>query len=132
MVTTANPVKPHAVNMALAAYANDSMAFRQAYQKALQAAIKHFPGDDPYEKVASAFESQHPLKSIFATRPTTAEYQKLLRSLGDDAAEVSAAIRNLNAYGAQVLTKRGGSGIKPFYGTETSNRSTDYRSMLTR
>lgn len=132
MVTTANPVKPHAVNMALAAYANDSMAFRQAYQKALQAAIKHFPEEDPYTKVASAFESQHPLKSIFATRPTTAEYQKLLRSLGDDAAEVSAAIRNLNAYGAQVLTKRGGSGIKPFYGTETSNRSTDYRSMLTR
>lgn len=132
MATTANPVKPHVVNMALAAYANDSMAFRQAYQKALQAAIKTFPDSDPYEKVASAFESQHPLKSIFATRPTTADYQKMLRSLGDEASEVSAAIRNLNAYGAQVLTKRGGSGIKPFYGTETSSRSTDYRSMLTR
>jgi hypothetical protein len=132
MATTANPVKPHVVNMALAAYANDSMAFRQAYQKALQAAIKTFPDSDPYEKVASAFESQHPLKSIFATRPTTADYQKMLRSLGDEASEVSAAIRNLNAYGAQVLTKRGGSGIKPFYGTEASSRSTDYRSMLTR
>jgi hypothetical protein len=132
MVTTANPVKPHVVNMVLAAYANDARSFRESYQKALMAAKDHYPDSDPYEKVASAFESQHPLKSVFSTRPTTAEYQKMLLAMGDEGAEVGTAIRNLNSYGSQVLTKRGGSGIKPFYGTETTKRSTDYRSMLTR
>ena len=132
MVTTANPVKPHVVNMVLAAYANDARSFRESYQKALMAAKDHYPDSDPYEKVASAFESQHPLKSVFSTRPTTAEYQKMLLAMGDEGAEVGTAIRNLNSYGSQVLTKRGGTGIKPFYGTETTKRSTDYRSMLTR
>ena len=132
MVTTSNPVKPHVVNMALSAYANDARSFRESYQKALQAAKEAYPDSDPYEKVASAFESQHPLKSVFASRPSSADYQKMLRSMGDNAAEVSTAIRNLNAYGSQVLTKRGGSGIKPFYGTETTKRSTDYRTMITR
>jgi hypothetical protein len=118
--------------MVLAAYANDARSFRESYQKALMAAKDHYPDSDPYEKVASAFESQHPLKSVFSTRPTTAEYQKMLLAMGDEGAEVGTAIRNLNSYGSQVLTKRGGSGIKPFYGTETTKRSTDYRSMLTR
>lgn len=132
MVTTSNPVKPHVVNMALSAYANDARSFRESYQKALRAAKEAYPDSDPYEKVASAFESQHPLKSVFASRPSSADYQKMLRSMGDNAAEVSTAIRNLNAYGSQVLTKRGGSGIKPFYGTETTKRSTNYRTMITR
>jgi hypothetical protein len=132
MATTSNPVKPHVVNMALSAYANDARSFRESYQKALQASKEAYPDSDPYEKVASAFESQHPLKSIFASRPSTADYQKMLRSMGGNAAEVGTAIRNLNAYGSQVLTKRGGSGIKPFYGTETTKRSTDYRTMITR
>lgn len=132
MVTTSNAVKPHVVNMALAAYANDPAAFRQSYQKALAAAVRQYPGEDPYEKVANSFEAQHPLKSIFSTRPTKTEYQKMLRSLGDESREVQIAIGNLNAYGQQVLTKRGGSGIKPFVGTDEPKRASDYRAMVTR
>jgi hypothetical protein len=129
---TANPVRPHVVNMALAAYANDASGFRDSYEKALQAAIKEYPGSDPYEKVASSYEAMHPLKSVFAARPSSAEYQKMLRTLGPEGPEVATAIRNFNAYGQQVLTKRGGSGIKPFNGTETPASKVDYRTLLTR
>lgn len=129
---TTNPVRPHVVNMALAAYANDAAGFRRAYQQALNAAAKEFPGSDPYEKVASSFDGMHPLKSVFAARPSTADYQKMLRVLGSEGSEVATAVRNFNAYGQQVLTKRGGSGIKPFTGTETTQQAVDYRTLLTR
>jgi len=127
-----NPVRPFVSNMLLAAYANDAGDFRKSYQDAISAAVREFPGEDPYEKVASMFEGMHPLKSVFASRPSTQEYQRLLSAMGGGAGEVSTAIRNLNAYGQQVITRRGGTGIKPFTGTDSfkSHATADYRTLL--
>jgi hypothetical protein len=134
-----SPIKPYVSQMVLAAYANDPVGFRAAYQKALMVASKAKAGDpqgDPYADVAEAYQRMHPLKSVFNKPPTTIEYQRLIAALKDDGREVSHAIANLNAYGAQIPAKRGGAGIKPFYGTDRAAGSGqrsggDYRDMTT-
>jgi hypothetical protein len=117
-----NPVKPWVGNMVLAAYVNDPAAFREAYSKALEvASLKAVtdPEVDPYADVAEAYERMNPLRSTFNKSPSAGEYQKMLASLGDSATEVSAAIRNFNAYGAQVRKSRANTGgLTPFFGTE--------------
>lgn len=121
-----SPMKPWIGEMVMASYANDHAAFRQAYTRAIEAATKMAiddkkPDADPYADVAEAFMRAHPLRSVFNKVPTTAEYQKMLRELGDSSAEVAAAIRNFNSYGAQIPRKRDGDGITPFYGTDRKN-----------
>jgi len=123
-----NPMKPWIRQMELAAYGDDMAGFRDAYAKAREAATnmakkKKDYQADPVADVAEALQRIHPLRNVFGKSPSTAEYQRLLRELGNDAPEVAKAIRNFNSYAAQIPSKRGGEGIKPFYGTERKKPS---------
>jgi hypothetical protein len=97
-----NPIKPHIGQMVLAAYANDPVGFRDAYREAVQAAREERK-PDPKDHVARSFSAYHPLRMVFRTEPSEAEYRKILGTLDDDGRmAVASAVRLFNGYAAQV------------------------------
>ena len=112
---TPTPIKPWVSEMVLAAYANDPAGFRAAYQRAVQAA-RDEKKPDPVDYVKRSFQSYHPLKSVFVTAPSEAEYRQILGALDDDGSQdVSEAVRLFNRYGATI-------GIPEFDGKEQKTK----------
>ena len=100
-----NPMRPLIGQMAMAAYANDHEAFRDARMAAIRIA-KEDKEEDPADFVARKFEGYHPLRSIFKTEPSEDEVMKLLREMdGDGRATVMTAVRMFNAYSEQIGAK---------------------------
>jgi len=107
---TPTPITPHITRMQMAALADDPEGFRKAYEEAkLQA--KEEGKLDPVKYVADAYQSRHPLKSIYRVAPTEAEYKKkILPAIPEDGrGDVEEAIRLYNRYGARL-------GVTPYEG----------------
>lgn len=107
--STATPITPYLTRMQLAAYGNDMQEFRQAYRDAV-AEAKESGKPDPVDYVRRAYESRNPLRSIFQTSVTEAEYRRILGALPEDGRnEVREGINLFNRFGASI-------GAKPFDG----------------
>jgi len=106
--TTPNPIKPFVGQMVLAAYANDYDAFNKAWRDAKAQALQAQPAGkkdagEAQKKVVSMFEAQNPLKIVFSSPPTEAEYQRLLQQLPDNGKQsVQEALRMFGHYSAQI------------------------------
>jgi hypothetical protein len=102
MKSMPTPIKPYIRQMELAAYANDAVAFREAYMAALKAAREE-KKPDPADYVRRSFSAYHPLRMVFRTEPSEAEYQKLLMAMTEDGREaVATAVRLFNSYAEQI------------------------------
>jgi len=77
---TATPVTPWITEMQLAALAGDYAGFNDAKRQAITKA-KEAGHQDAADYVAKAFQSRHPLKTVFKTTPTANEYRKLLAAM---------------------------------------------------
>ena len=106
--TTPNPIKPFVGQMVLAAYANDHDAFNKAWREAKAQALQAQPAGkkdagEAQKKVVSMFEAQNPLRIVFSSPPTEAEYQRLLQQLPDNGKQsVQEALRMFGHYSAQI------------------------------
>ncbi len=106
--TTPNPIKPFVGQMVLAAYANDHEAFNNAWRKAKAQALQAQPAgkkdaDEAQKKVVSMFEAQNPIRIVFSSPPTEAEYQHLLQQLPDNGKQsVQEALRMFGHYSGQI------------------------------
>lgn len=102
---TPTPITPYMTRMELAAYKNSPSDFREAYQQAIQAA-KEQGHDDPVQYVKANFASRNPLRAVFSTAPSQADYAKLLGNMpGSGEADVSEAVRLFNQYAASIGAK---------------------------
>jgi hypothetical protein len=105
------PMRPVIGQMVMAAYANDALGFRQAYQQAL-AIARDQKEPDPQKYVAQKFGGYNPLKSVFKTEPSTLEVMRIMASLPDDGRmAVGTALRLFNGYAGQI-------GARADYGRE--------------
>ena len=103
------PITPYLTNMELAAYKNNSGDFQAAYAGAV-AEAKRAGNPDPVDYVKRAFAGRNPLRSVFTTPPSEAEYSRLLANMpGSGREDVSQAVRLFNAYAVRI-------GAKPFDG----------------
>jgi len=110
-----NPIRPHIKDMITAAYGNDAAEFNKAYRQAVEAA-KAEGKADPRDSVARSFGAYNPLRKVFKTDPTEAEYAELLGNMGHDAARtVKEGLVLYNRYGEQI-------GSKPFFGRAERKR----------
>jgi hypothetical protein len=101
--------RPHVSNMLFSALANDYDSFREAYEKAIASAVDDGK-PDPADYVKRSFATYHPLRSVFRTPPSEAEYRGILSALNERGQQdVSQAIDLYNRYAALL-------GIKPFDG----------------
>ena len=129
-----NPLRPLIGQMAMAAYANNSQDFREAYRSALDEAVKEKREQaktplqrqrimqDAKDAVQRAYAGRSPLRTVFATEPTEQEYQRLLGSLDDNGrAAVADAMRLFNHYGTQVESSKG-AGLTPSTGRKSPMR----------
>jgi hypothetical protein len=113
--TLPNQIKPFVGQMVLAAYANDPVAFREAFRSATQAARDEKKAD-PAKYVRESFAADNPLKVVFRTEPTAGDYQKILASLDDEGrSNVSTSLMYFNHYAEQV-------GARPFAGKVPQNK----------
>jgi hypothetical protein len=83
-----NPLRPLIGQMVMAAYANNSLDFRDAYSRALQEAEnekreqaktwqqKQRVMQDAKDAVQRAYAGRSPLRTVFASEPTEQEYQR--------------------------------------------------------
>lgn len=105
----ANRTTPWIREMALAALANDSVEFADAYREAILAAREDHRLD-PKDYVRRAYSYQHPLRSVFATAPSERDYRLLLNALPENGRrDVAEALRLINRYGQRL-------DIEPYYG----------------
>ncbi len=105
----ANPIKPHVGQMVLAALADDGEGFYVAYREAVEAA-RDEGRPDPIEFVKRSFASSHPLRAVFKTTPSTAEYRQILGALNERGQEdVSESVSLFNRYAHRL-------GIREFEG----------------
>lgn len=103
------PMSPALTKMEMAAYANDMADFHEAYVEAV-AKAKEQGFDDPVAHVKAAFSARNPLRAVFATSPTRADYQRILSTLpGSGAQDVSEAVNLFNTFAEQI-------GARPFDG----------------
>jgi len=115
MSSTPNSIKPWVGEMVLSAYANDNVAFSRAFQKAVQAA-RDEGKPDPADHVKRSYQGVNPLRTVFRTMPSEAEYRRMLAALPDSGRiAVSEALTRYNRF-AQRL------GLKPSFGKQTSSR----------
>lgn len=123
--TTANAVTPWVREMVLAALANDSADFSDAYRSAVLAAREE-KMEDPHDYVKRAFQRQHPLRSVFNSVVGEREYRKLLQSLPDNGRrDVMEAVNLMNRYGQRL-------GLEPFTGQKRGLNPLDARSLMRR
>lgn len=110
------PLTPHITNMSLAALQNDSKAFQEAYRKAIEVA-REMGEFDPLRKVRDTFASRHPLRLLFVSGPSDAEYAKMRETMSEQGrAAVDAALLNFNRYAASL-------GAAPYYGATKSSEA---------
>lgn len=103
------PLSPYLTDMELAAYANNPADFNEAYQAAI-AQAKEDGEPDPVNHVKLAYAARNPLRQVFATPPTKADYDRILAELPDSGREdVSTAINNFNQFADSI-------GARPFEG----------------
>jgi Serine/Threonine/Tyrosine Kinase found in polyvalent proteins len=102
--STPNPIKPFVGQMVLAAYANDHEAFQAAMKKAVsEAKAEGMKPDEAMKKVVAEYEAQNPMKIVFKTLPTEAEYHKLIAQLPDNGKQsVQQAVKLFEHYGTQI------------------------------
>ena len=97
---TSTRMRPWVSEMLMAAVIDDSSWFDSAYQRAIQAA-SDMGKENPEDSVKRSFQAYHPLRYVFQTMPSEAEYYKLLESLNADGRiQVQQTIRNINDYGS--------------------------------
>jgi hypothetical protein len=98
-------VSPHLTKMELSAYGNDAAGFREAYTDAVQAA-KQQGQPDPVDYVKRAFTARNPLKRVFQTPPSAAEYRRLLSFMPDTGAtDVRQAVDLFNHFAESIGAK---------------------------
>jgi hypothetical protein len=103
------PVTPYLTQMEFAAYGNSAGDFQSAYTRAI-AAAKAAGQPDPVEYVKRAFSGRNPLRSVFRTAISEAEYHRLLANMpGSGSQDVSQAVNLFNHYATVI-------GAKPFDG----------------
>ncbi len=103
--SNATPISPSLTRMELAAYGNNPVAFHEAYVQAVQRA-KESGNPDPVDYVKRAFTARNPLKSVFRTAPSEAEYQRLLGALPETGStDVRQAVNYFNAYAERIGAK---------------------------
>lgn len=108
--STPTPITPWLARMEYAAYANDPIDFRVAWNGA-KAEAKAAGKADPEDYVKKAFETRHPLRYVFAQVPSQREYRQVLANLDDRGKEsVTEAVRLFNYYGGHI-------GLEPFQGS---------------
>ena len=112
------PMKPHLSEMVLSAYANDGVAFRQAYNDALLAA-KAMGKEDPEKSVKASFTMYHPLRYVFRTPPLQSEFNRLLGASGSGRQAINESIMLFNKYG-QLLD------INPYMGKAEKKSSSAF------
>jgi len=112
------PMKPHLSEMVLSAYANDGVAFRQAYNDALLAA-KAMGKEDPEKSVKASFTMYHPLRYVFRTPPLKSEFNRLLGASGSGRQAINESIMLFNKYG-QLLD------INPYMGKAEKKSSSAF------
>jgi hypothetical protein len=106
------PMTPYLQQMELAALVNNPELFREAYRDALEAAREDGRAD-PEKDVASQFADRHPLRRLFRTSITEADYRRMLGQMdGHGAQEVRAAVNSYNRY------LRNWFGRDPYYGKQ--------------
>jgi len=111
---TPTEMTPHITRMQLAALADDAEGFNKAWREAVaQAQENPEKYEDPEKYVADAYQSRHPLRSIYRVAPTEEEYhRKILPALPEDGRQdVEDAINLYNRYGAML-------GVNPYEGKE--------------
>jgi hypothetical protein len=109
------PYTPHVTNMILAAMSNQGEQFRESYEKAITAmqAYQNVSRGEAKDRVNRSYAQRHPIKAVFRTTPTQAEYQAALREMSPGLRQdVIDSIANYNKWGATV-------GVKPYYGKQT-------------
>lgn len=107
-----NPAKPFVGQMVLASYANDPQGFAEANRKAVIARMKaeKVSYDEAKDYVKRAYQGMHPLTVVFQTKPTDAEFMRLVAGLPDHGKiAVMTALRNYGYYGKLL-------GIEPSIG----------------
>lgn len=96
------PTGPYLTQMELAAYLNSPGDFQKAWSQAVSQA-KEDGKTDAADYVKRAFAARHPLRAVFKTPPSAAEYRELLANLPDSGRrDVSQAILLFNGYGAKL------------------------------
>jgi|GEM_PF-1172177 len=114
-----NPIRPHIKDMVTAAYANDAADFQKAYRQALMAAREEGKAD-PVDSIARSFGAYNPLKKVFKTDPSEAEYAQLIQNMDLDAGRtVREGLNLFNRYGDQI-------GTKPFFGKVEKTKKKKY------
>lgn len=97
-----NTIKPWVGEMLLAALADDQADFIAAYSKAIEAAREEGK-PDPAKHVQQSYAAYNPLRTVFTTPPTEAEFAQLLMRLPESGrADVQAAILLFNKYGGEI------------------------------
>ena len=110
-----NQIKPHIGEMVLAAMADDMVAFEAAYKDAYNGALAEGK-EEPARTIKQSFQAYHPLKIVFKSPPTEAEYQDLLLELSSEGkSQVEDGINKFNQYGSKLE-------IKPYYGKQDKKK----------
>lgn len=112
------PVTPYVADMGLAALSNDRATFLAKYEQAIQASMKHGDRtrDEAVRHIKSAFSSRHPLRIVFRTKLSEADYNKLLSTLSSAGqAAVKDASRLMDQYGEMI-------GNRPYFDSERRER----------
>lgn len=109
------PLKPFITEMALAAYSNDPQGFQEAYRQA-KAIAQDMGSEDPDETVQRSYQASHPLRTVFRTTPSAAEFQRLIQVMDPTGQRaVAEAVRLFNFYGSQI-------GVTPNIGKREERR----------
>lgn len=100
--TSPTPLSPYLTRMELAAYADNAADFMENYRAAIAQA--QADGDpDPVGSVKSKFAGRNPLRNVFRTSPTEAEYRRILAALPEGGREdVVQAVGFFNKYVEQI------------------------------
>jgi hypothetical protein len=108
-VTNANTIKPWVGEMILAAMADNQSDFILSYSKAVQAAREEGK-PDPVKHVQQSYAAYHPLRTVYTTPPTEAEYRQILARLPTSGRQdVQTAMLLFAKYGNEI-------GVEPYEG----------------
>ena len=108
-------ISPYLTKMELAAYAADSAGFHQEYVNAVEAA-REAGYSDPVGHIKDAFASRNPLRSVFRTSPSEADYGRILAELPDSGqTDVREAVNLFNRAASKI-------GIKVFEGKQEKEK----------
>jgi hypothetical protein len=103
----ATPWRSSIGQMVMAAYANDSKGFMAAREEAVQRLIAAgYKPEEAQLKVIQFYQDSNPLRVVFRTLQTQADYQKMLASMDSNGREATATAMRLYAhYGSEIGAK---------------------------